>query len=108
MRTIASTYQRDSLGVRGVHHIRGLRSLYVKALGAKQAYHSLVTGHLHDQLLVARMRHRLNSLHWTTETMYYTAKHAVTTLYCDSTTVIFLTRRYRQHLHRLQELYRTR
>ena len=108
LRTIASTYQCDSLGVRGMHLIRGLRSFYDKALGAKEAYHSLVTGHLYDQLLVARMRHRLNSLHLTIETMYYTTKHAVTTLYCDDTTIICLTRCHKQHLHRLQELYRTR
>ena len=37
--TIASTYQCDCLGVRGMHHIRGLRSLYDEASGAKQAYH---------------------------------------------------------------------
>ena len=50
LRTIANTYQCESLGVRSMHHIRGLRSLHDKASGAKQAYHSLVTGHLHEQL----------------------------------------------------------
>ena len=107
LRTVASTYERKSLGVQSMRHIRGLRSLYDQASRAKQAYHSLVTGHLHEQLLVARMRRRLNSLHQTVETMYHTAKHVATTLYCDSTTVICLTHRYKQHLNKFQELYRT-
>ena len=48
LRTISSTCQRESLGVQSMHHIRWLRSLYDKAQRAKQAYHSLVTGHLHE------------------------------------------------------------
>ena len=103
-----SSYRRESPGAQSMHHIRGLRSLYDKASRAKQAYHSLVTGHLHEQLLVASMKHRLNSLHQTTETMHHTAKHVVTTLYYGSTTVVCLARCYRQHIHRSQELYRTR
>ena len=93
-----------------MHHIHRLRSHFNKSLRAKQAYHSLVTGHLHKQLLVARIRHRVNSLHHDrkTKTICHAAKHIVTTLYYDSTTVIYLARRYKQHVHRSQELYDTR
>ena len=88
LRTIGNIYLCESLGVRSMHNIRGLRSLYDKAWQANQAYHFLEAGHLYQQLLVARMRHCLNSLHQMTETMYYTAKHVVTTLYYDNTTVL--------------------
>ena len=57
-----------------MYHIRGLRSLYNKASRAKEACHSLVTGHLHEPLLVNRMRHCLRSFHRTTQTIYHTSQ----------------------------------
>ena len=105
--TVTNHYQRDSLGAEVMQHIRVLRSLYDSASGAKQAYHSLVTRQLQDQLLVACMWHRLKVLHSTTVTTYYTAKRPVATIYRDSATAIGFMQR-RQHTHRTQELYHIR
>ena len=54
------------------------------------------------------MTHGLHTLHSTTMTMYYTAKHIVFVLYLDSTTAVGLTWRYRQHINNLQTLYHAR
>ena len=91
-----------------MQHIRKLRSLYDSALGAKRAYHSLLAGQLQDQLHVDCMTHGLHTLHSTTMTMYYIAKHIVPVLYLDSATAVGLTWRYRQHINSLQTLYHAR
>ena len=41
LRSVTHCYQRNSIGVQSMHHIRVLRSLCDSTLGAQRAYHFL-------------------------------------------------------------------
>ena len=106
LRTVTNHYQRDSL----TH--QGLKVTLRQCLGCKAGV-SLLGDQVASRSTACRAYvgapwHRLKVLHLMTVATYYTAKHTVANIYCDSATAMGLMQCYKQLTYRTQELYHIR
>ena len=77
LHVVTQAYQYASIYVHAVKHLRDLRSLYDSALGAKCAYHTILTTHIQDQMHITRTHRMWRHVSKTTE-IYYSTKRKAT------------------------------
>ena len=87
-----------------MQHLRDLRSLYDNAFCGKQAYHTVLSIHMRDQIHITRTHHFLPQHVSEMTDVYYAVKRATLTLYTESATLMGLYKWYQIHREKLQEL----
>ena len=94
LHTVSQTYQYASICAHAMKHVRDLRWLYDRALGAKSTYHTTLSTYIPDQIHITRTHQRWLQHVADTTKAYYAAKQASLTIYVESATTMGLCKRY--------------
>ena len=99
LRSVTQAYRYASICAHITKHLRDLLSLYDSALGTKQAYHTILTTHIEDQMhTTCGNNTSLKQLR------LIMPQSRDSPLYTKSATIIGLYERLTEYLHRLQAL----